>query len=54
VKRDFRNTSLADIMNVLKGATFRNELEINGNLRAGKFLYRKSLPVQLKERVSLR
>jgi LEA14-like dessication related protein len=53
LKSDFQNVNLLDIMKLLNGATFRNEVEVKGDLRAGKLFFRKSLPVDLKEKITL-
>ena len=53
IKSDFTNTNLLDVMKLLRGASFKNELEIKGDLKAGKLLLRKGFPVDLKERISL-
>src|SRR5688572_2663491 len=53
LKSDLKNTNILDIMKLLSGATFKNTIEVKGNLRAGKFFLKKSFPVDLKEKISL-
>ena len=54
ISSDFEDVSLADILKVLQGATFRNELEVKGGLRAGNIFYKKTLAVDFKDRISLK
>jgi LEA14-like dessication related protein len=50
---DLTNVNLMDVMKLLSGATFKNTLEVKGNLRAGKFYLKKNIPVNLTENIKL-
>jgi LEA14-like dessication related protein len=51
---DFKDVNLMDVVKLLNGASFKNLIEIRGDLKAGKFLFRKKLPVDLKEKINLK
>ena len=53
LKNDFKGLNLMEILNLLSGSSFKNELEIKGDLKASKFLLRKTFPVNFKEKVGL-
>jgi LEA14-like dessication related protein len=53
VSNDFKGVSLTEVMKVLSGASFKNQLELKGDLNAGKFLIRKKFPVSESERIKL-
>ncbi len=50
---DFTNVNLMDVMRLLSGASFKNSVEVKGDLRAGKFFIKKRIPVDLKESLKL-
>lgn len=50
---DFKDITLGDIMKVLEAFSRTGELEVKGNLNVGKFLVKKSFPVELKEKISV-
>lgn len=54
VKSDFQNINLSDVMKILQGSSFKSELGVKGELKAGRFLYRRKVPVDFKEKISLR
>jgi LEA14-like dessication related protein len=54
LKSDFKNTNLLDIAKLLNGASFRNKLEVKGDLRAGKLFVYRSFPVDVQEQIKLR
>lgn len=49
---DFKDITLGDIMKMLEGFSRKGDLEVKGNLNVGKFLVKKSFPVELKERLA--
>lgn len=51
--QDFKNVNLMDVMNLLKSATFKNTIEVKGDLKAGKFYVKKTIPVNVKEKLGL-
>lgn len=53
LKNDFSKVNFFDLLGLLKPGAFKNEIRIKGELKAGKFLLRKSFPVDHKEKVSL-
>lgn len=53
LKNDFKGLNLMEILNLLGGNTFKNELEVKGDLKASKFILRKTFPVNYKEKVGL-
>ena len=50
---DFKNVNLLDVMKLLNGASFKNLVEVKGDLKAGKFYMKKRFPVDLKEKINL-
>jgi len=50
---DFKNVNLMDVLKLLGGAAFKNEFEVKGDLRAGKFFIKKRFPINIKEKISL-
>jgi LEA14-like dessication related protein len=54
LSQDFRNVNVLDVLNLLKGASIINTIEVTGNLNAGKFMFvRKRIPVNIKEQLKL-
>lgn len=53
LKSDFKNFNLADVMKLVSGISGRGMVEVKGDLKAGKLLWRRRFPVQVKERVGL-
>ena len=53
LKNDFKNVNFLEILTLLKPGAFKDEMEIKGELKAGKFLVRKKFPVQYKDRIGL-
>jgi LEA14-like dessication related protein len=53
IANDFKNVRLNEVIRLLSGGTFKNSLELKGDLRIGKLLIRKKIPVHLKEKISL-
>jgi len=54
LSQDFKNLNVVDVLKLLNGASFKNTIEVTGNLNAGKFLFlRKKVPVDIKEKLSL-
>jgi LEA14-like dessication related protein len=54
LKSDLKNTNVMDVMKLLNGSSFKNNLEIKGDLRVGKFLMYKSFPVDVSEKLQLK
>ena len=50
---DFKNMNLAEIMSLISGSSRKGMIEVKGRLNAGKFLLKKSFPVDIKEKVGL-
>lgn len=50
---DFKNVNLMEVMKLLGGATFKNQIEVKGEIKAGRFLMKKRFPVDLKEKIKL-
>lgn len=53
IKNDFKDVNLMDVMKLLSGATFKNMVEVKGDLKVGKLYLKKKIPVDLKEKLSL-
>lgn len=53
IKNDFKDVNLIDVMKLLGGATFKNQIEVKGDLKVGKIYIKKKIPVDLKEKLSL-
>lgn len=53
LKNDFKDVNLMDIMKLLAGATFKNTIEVKGDLKVGKFYLKKKIPVDLKEKLGM-
>jgi LEA14-like dessication related protein len=53
LKSDFKNVNLMDVMKLLQGATSKGSIEVKGDLKVGKLLLRKSVPVDVKEKIRL-
>lgn len=53
IKNDFKDVNLVDIMKVLGGASFKNHIEVKGDLKVGKIYIKKKIPVDLKEKLRL-
>ena len=54
LKGDLSQVNLVDVMKLLNGSTFKNVVEVKGNLKAGKFFIKKNVPVDLRENIRLR
>ncbi|HRH11587.1 MAG TPA: LEA type 2 family protein [Bacteroidia bacterium] len=48
----FKNVNLADVMRLVSGGG-RGQLQVKGNIKAGKFFIRKKFPIDEKKRVGL-
>lgn len=53
LKNDLSKVNFFDLLNLLKPGAFKNEIQIKGELKAGKFLMKKKFKVDHKEKVSL-
>lgn len=53
IKNDFKDVNLIDVMKLLGGATFKNQIEVKGDLKVGKMYIKKKIPVDLKEKLSI-
>ena len=53
LKNDFKDVNLMDVMKLLAGATFKNTIEVKGDLKVGKFYLKKKIPVNLKEKLGM-
>lgn len=53
LKKDFKDIALNDVLKLLNGGVFKNTIEVKGQLKVGRFLIKKKIPVDLKEKVRL-
>jgi len=53
LRNDFKDVNLLDVMKLLSGATFKNTIEVKGDLYVGKFYLKKKIPIDVKEKVGL-
>lgn len=53
LKSDFKNANMMDIMKLANGGGKGGNVQIKGNMKAGKFYLKKKFPVDVKERVGL-
>jgi LEA14-like dessication related protein len=53
LRNDFKDLNLLDVMKLLSGATFKNLLEVKGELKVGKVFIKKRIPIDMKEKVGL-
>jgi LEA14-like dessication related protein len=53
LRNDFKEVNLLDVMKLLSGATFKNMLEVKGELKVGKLFIKKRIPIDMKEKVGL-
>ncbi|WP_317899582.1 LEA type 2 family protein [Aurantibacillus circumpalustris] len=53
LKNDFKGANLPDVMKLLSGAMFKNTIEVRGNLKVGKFHFKKKIPIKISEKVKL-
>lgn len=53
LRNDFKDVNLLDVMKLLSGATFKNLLEVKGELRVGKLFIKKRILIDRKEKVGL-
>lgn len=53
LKSDFKDVKLTDIMKLLAGGTFRNQVEVKGDLYAGTLFIKKKFPVNVSEKIRL-
>jgi LEA14-like dessication related protein len=51
--KDFKDINLLDVMKLLNGASLKNSIEVKGDLKVGKFLIKKKIAVDVKEKVKL-
>lgn len=53
INTSFKNVNLMDITKLLGSIDNLGAIEVKGELRAGKFFYKKRIPVNLKDRIPL-
>ena len=53
LKNDFKDINLLDVMKLLNGAVNKGLVEVKGELKVGKFYYRKKFPVSVQEKINL-
>ena len=53
LKGDFKGVNVLDVVKLLNGASFKNTIEVRGDLRAGTFLVKKRFPVHVSEKLKL-
>jgi len=51
LQSDFKDVSLGDILKLLNGATVKGNIEVKGDLKVGRFLLRKKVPVNVVEKI---
>jgi LEA14-like dessication related protein len=54
VKSDFKEIRLNEILRLISAAGRQEEVVVKGEVKAGRFFYRKKFPVELREKISLR
>jgi len=54
LRSDFKNITVVEVMKLLGGASYKNLLEVKGDLNAGKFFIKKKYPVNIKEKLNLK
>jgi LEA14-like dessication related protein len=53
LKSDFKNANMMDIMKLANGGGKGGNVQVKGNMKAGKFYLKKKFPVDVKERVGM-
>ncbi len=53
LKKDFKDINLLDVMKLLNGAVNKGLIEVKGELKVGKFYYKKKFPVSVQEKINL-
>jgi LEA14-like dessication related protein len=53
LKKDFKDVSFTEVMKLLNGGSLKNMIEVKGDLKIGRFLIKKRLPIDIKEKVNL-
>lgn len=51
LKSDFKNVNPLDIIKLASGGTTSGNIQVKGNLKAGKFYLKKKFPIDIKERI---
>lgn len=53
LKKDFKDISFTEVMKLMNGGSRRNMIEVKGDLKIGRFLIKKKIPIDIKEKVGL-
>ena len=53
LRGDFTGVNVLDVVKLINGASFKNTLEVQGDLRAGKLFIKKRFPVRVSEQLRL-
>lgn len=53
LKKDFKDINLLDVMKLLNGSVNKGLIEVKGELKVGKFYYKKKFPVSVQEKINL-
>jgi LEA14-like dessication related protein len=53
LKKDFKDINLLDVMKLLNGSMNKGLIEVKGDLKVGKFYYKKKFPVSVQEKINL-
>lgn len=53
LKKDFKDVSFTEVMKLLNGGSLKNIIEVKGDLKIRRFLIKKKLPIDIKEKVKL-
>lgn len=50
---EFKDIKVTDVMKLLTGGSFRNQVDVRGTLNAGTLFIRKGFPIQISEKIRL-
>lgn len=51
INNNFKDVNLMDVLKLLGNINFSNTMEVKGDLKVGKFLIKKTVPVNLSEKI---
>lgn len=51
INNDFKDVKLMDVLKLLGSINFSNTVEVKGELKVGKFFIKKTVPVNLSEKI---
>ncbi|MBL7931998.1 MAG: LEA type 2 family protein [Bacteroidia bacterium] len=53
LKKEFKDVSFTEVLKLLNGGSRGNMIEVKGDLKIGRFLINKKIPIDIKEKVKL-